>query len=114
MDIETITKLLDAGYTKADIDAMQSADGAGGKADEDAGKDDAPKGKEQDNAGAEDAGKVDEKGLADMVKTLSSTVEGLTATVKVLQDANAKDAKTDSVKTGDAIGDAMKSFIEKL
>ena len=109
MDIETITKLLDAGYTKADIDAMQGADSAGGKANEDAGKDDAPKGKEQD-----DAGKVDENGLADMVKTLSSTVEGLTATVKALQDANANGAKTDSVKTGDAVGDVMKSFIETL
>lgn len=114
MDIETITKLLDAGYTKADIDAMQGADSAGGKADEDAGKDDAPKGKEQDDAGAKDAGKVDENDLADMVKTLSSTVEGLTATVKALQDANANGAKTDSVKTGDTIGDTMKSFIETL
>jgi len=114
MDIETITKLLDAGYTKADIDAMQSADGAGGKADEDAGKDDTPKGKEQDDAGSEDAGKVDENGLADMVKTLSSTVEGLTATVKALQDANANGVRTDSVETGDAVGDVMKSFIETL
>lgn len=114
MDIETITKLLDADYTKAEIDAMQGNDNAGGQIDENAGAGDTPKGEEQGNAGAENAGKVDENGLADMVKTLSSTVEGLTATVKALQDANAKDAKTDSVKTGDAIGDAMKSFIEKL
>ena len=35
MDVETITKLLDAGYTKADIDAMSMGDTKG--ADESAG-----------------------------------------------------------------------------
>ena len=114
MDIETITKLLDAGYTKAEIDAMQSTDDAGGNADENAGADNSPKGKEQDDAGAENAGKVDENGLADMVKTLSSTVEGLTATVKALQDANANGARTPSPKATDEIKATMDSFIEKL
>lgn len=34
MDIETITKLLDAGYTKAEIDAMQSGNASSGEGDE--------------------------------------------------------------------------------
>lgn len=111
MDIETITKLLDAGYTKADIDKLQGADGAGGKADEDAGKDNPPKSEDQGNAGAEDAGAVD---VNETIKALTDTVAGLTATVKAMQDANAKGARTEDVSGGDKVMDTMKSFIEKL
>ena len=108
MDIETITKLLDAGYTKADIDAMQGTDSAGGQNDETAGK-------EQGDAGAKDAGKVEDGDeVAAMLKTLTDTVNGLTTTVKALQDANAKGAHTDKPKATDEIKAAMDSFIAKL
>lgn len=110
MDIETITKLLDAGYTKADIDKLQGADGAG---DEGAGKEEPPKDEEQAGAGAEDAGTVKDD-VAEMLKTLTDTVNGLTTTVKALQDANAKGAKTESPKATDEIKAAMDSFIAKL
>jgi hypothetical protein len=49
-----------------------------------------------------------------MLKTLTYTVNGLTATVKAMQDANAGKAHTDTPKAGDAIKAAMDSFIEKL
>ena len=115
MDIETITKLLDAGYTKADIDAMQGTDSAGGQTDESTGKENETAGKEQEDAGAKDTGKVENADeVAAMLKTLTDTVNGLTTTVKALQDANAKDAKTDSPKASDEIKAVMDSFMEKL
>lgn len=115
MDIETITKLLDAGYTKADIDAMQGTDNAGGQTDESAGKDTATASEKQGDAGAKDASKVENGDeVAAMLKTLTDTVNGLTTTVKALQDANAKGAQTKSPKATDEIKAAMDSFIEKL
>lgn len=113
MDIETITKLLDAGYTKADIDKLQGADVAGGEGNETAGKEEQATGEEQGNAGAENAGAVNDD-VTEMLKTLTDTVNGLTTTVKALQDANAKGAKTESAKATDEIKAAMDSFIAKL
>lgn len=113
MDIETITKLLDAGYTKQEIDAMQGNDNAGGQTDESAGKETATAGEEQGNAGAENAGAVDGD-VSAMLKTLTDTVNGLTTTVKALQDANAKGAKTEKASVTDEIKAAMDSFIDKL
>ncbi len=113
MDIETITKLLDAGYTKADIDKLQGADGAGSEGAESAGKEEPPKDEVQGNAGEENAGAVKDD-VAEMLKTLTDTVNGLTATVKALQDANAKGAHTSSPKATDEIKAAIDSFIAKL
>lgn len=113
MDIETITKLLDAGYTKADIDKLQGADSAGNEGGESAEKEELPKDEGQAGAGAEDAGTVKDD-VAEMLKTLTDTVNGLTTTVKALQDANAKGAKTESPKATDEIKAAMDSFIAKL
>lgn len=109
MEIETITKLLDAGYTKAEIDAMQSGNTTGGEGDEGTGKENPPTGEEQGNAGAENASEV-----APEIKALTETVNALTATVKAMQESNVKGAATKSASTGDKINDAMKSFIEKL
>ena len=115
MDIETITKLLDAGYTKADIDKLQGTDNAGSEGNEGAGETGAQAGETgaQGDAGAENTGAVNDD-VATMLKTLTDTVNGLTTTVKALQDANAKGAKTDSPKATDEIKAAMDSFIAKL
>lgn len=113
MDIETITKLLDAGYTKADIDKLQGNEPAGGESGEGAGKDEPQAGEEQAGAGEENAGAVNDD-VAAMLKTLTDTVNGLTTTVKALQDANAKGAHTTSPKATDEIKAAMDSFIAKL
>ena len=101
MDIETITKLIDAGYTKEDIKALESAgnEGAG-----------------NEGVGNESAGNESSQNLNidAAIKALTDTVNGLTATVKAMQDANAGKAHTDTPKAGDAIKAAMDSFIEKL
>lgn len=109
MDIETITKLLDAGYTKADIDAMQGGNIPSGESNEGAREEVTPTSEKPSNAGAENASDV-----APEIKALTETVNALTATVKAMQESNIKGAATDSPSAGDKINDAMKSFIEKL
>lgn len=111
MDIETITKLLDAGYTKADIDAMQGGDIPSGESDEGTREETAPTIEEQGNAGAENAGEVVQD---DAIKALTDTVNALTATVKAMQENNVKSVSTESPKTSDKIKAAMDSFIESL
>ena len=107
MDVETITKLLDAGYTKEEIDKMGAGpeDQAGpeaGEVNEDAGE----------KPG--DAGEIGQDiHIAAAIEALTNTVEGLKATVKAMQDSNAAGASTDN--TGkDSIGDTIKSFMETL
>lgn len=109
MNVETITKLLDAGYTKTEIDAMQSGDIPSGEGDERTGKEAPPTGEEQGNDGAEN-----ESALNPEIAALTKTVNELTATVKAMQENNVKGAATNTPSTGDKINDAMKSFIEKL
>ena len=109
MDIETITKLLDAGYTKADIDAMQGGNAPSGESNEGAGEENPPTGEEQGNAGAENEGEI-----APEIKALIETVNGLTATVKAMQEKNVSGAATQSPNTSDKIKEVMDSFIENL
>ena len=117
MDIETITKLLDAGYTKAEIDALAAEKGAGDQGGEGAGKEDQTAAKKPE--GAKDENKVEEKGaeigaeFGSALKALTDTVAGLKDTVKAMQEANINGAK----QTGgaaDPITDIMKSFIDRL
>lgn len=109
MDIETITKLLDAGYTKAEIDGLQSGNVSSGESNEGAREDVTPTGEESGNASAENASEV-----APEIKALTETVNALTATVKAMQESNVKGAATESPKTSDKIKAAMDSFIESL
>lgn len=111
MDNEQILKLIDAGYTKADIDAMQANNNAGGTVDENAGNENSSAGNEQGNAGAENASAVD---VNEMLKTLTETVNGLTATVKAMQDKAIAGASTETPKTSDKIKETMDSFINSL
>lgn len=115
MEIETITKLLDAGYTKAEIDAMQGGDSAGGETNEGAGEENKDAGEEQGNAGAENAGKIEQKvDINAAIENLTNTVTTLSNTVKAMQDANAKGARTESGNAGQGITDAVQDFINKL
>ena len=117
MDIETITKLLDAGYTKADIDALSKGDGAGDQGGEGAGNENQAAAKKPE--GEKDENKVEEKGaeigaeFGSALKALTDTVAGLKDTVKAMQDANINGAKQ-SGGTVDPITDIMKSFIDSL
>lgn len=114
MDNETILKLVNAGYTKAEIDAMGTENESAGNENESAGNEDA--GKEQGNAGAENAGKVNEAGqhvdVNAAITALTDTVAGLAATVKAMQDGNIQHAA--GGKATDKVKEVMDSFIEKL
>lgn len=109
MDIETITKLLDAGYTKAEIEALGANAGTSESEENLAGNEDA--GEIESKAGAQNAGEVVQD---DAIKALTDTVNTLTATVKAMQENNIKSVATESPKTSDKIKAAMDSFIESL
>ena len=114
MDIEKIEKFIDAGYTKAEIDALLSAgkpDGIQGKNENDpeGAKPEEPKGQSATDSAHDNA--VD---TAEMLKTLTNTVEGLTNTVKALQAANIKNANSGSAKPHDTIQETMDSFLKDL
>ena len=113
MDIETITKLLDAGYTKEEISALENNPKPEGKP-EDKPKEPKPEdkgtgeNKDQDKPKENEAGEVNEA-----IAALTKTVEGLTATVKAMQDANVKGA-TGGKPDANKVTDVMKSFIDTL
>ena len=107
MDVETITKLLDAGYTKAEIDALGANAGTSEGAESGAPNESSTE--ESSEASAQNASEV-----APEIKALTETVNALTATVKAMQESNVKGAATESPKTSDKIKAAMDSFIEQL
>ena len=108
MDIETITKLLDAGYTKEEISALENPKPEG-KPEEPKPEGGAPdKHEDQDKPKENEAGEVNEA-----IAALTKTVEGLTATVKAMQDANVKGA-TGGKPDENKVTDIMKSFIDTL
>lgn len=114
MDVETIKKFIEAGYTKADIDAMQGGNvsgsesaeekegpegTAGTKANQQTDLDtepDIPKGKEVDPT----------------IKALSDTVAELSDTIKKMQESNVR--KADGGTSTDKIKEVMDSFINEL
>lgn len=114
MDIEIITKLIDAGYTKAEIDAMQAGHDGGSETNENAGETTPDAGKEQGNVGEKNASEVNnpvEIGAA--IEALNNTVAGLKETVKAMQEKNLANASTDKPKK-DSINEAISSFMENF
>ena len=109
MDSEQICKLIDAGYTKAEIDAMQNGNGASGETNESAGKDDKDASEIPSNESTTNA--VEVKSTDDAIKALTDTVNALTETVKAMQNANIEKAATDKADNK-SVEDVMKSFID--
>lgn len=112
MDNETILKLVNAGYTKAEISAMFADASEGAETDESGAK-------EQTVASAENASEVKESvgeqfNVNAAITALNDTVAGLTATVKAMQTANVKGAVTESPKATDKVKATMDSFIFSL
>ena len=115
MDIETITKLVDAGYTKEEIKALESAgnEGAGAAengAGEGAGNNNEGAGKIEGNAGEENAGAVNTDAA---IKALTDTVNALTNTVKAMQEHNANSASGGKPEKT-SVDEVMKTFIDTL
>ena len=105
MDVETITKLIDAGYTKEEIKALESA------GNESAGNESAG----NEGAGNESEGNESAQNLnADAaIKALTDTVNALTNTVKAMQEHNANSA-TGGKAEKSSVDEVMKSFIDTL
>lgn len=115
MDIEQITKLIDAGYTKADIDAMQAGNGGSPETKQGAEEKDQTAGKGESGTAPENENKVTNNAtnFDSALKALTETVTGLTETVKAMQAANVAGAQTNG--GGDkTINDVMNSFIDTL
>ena len=108
MDIETITKLLDAGYSKDEIAALESA---GKTPDEGTGNEGA--GNEgAGNEGGEDEGAQNVNTDA-AIKALTDTVNALTNTVKAMQEHNANSASGGKPEKS-SVDEVMKSFVDAL
>lgn len=105
MNIETITKLIDAGYTKAEIGKMEATN-------EEVKTEEVKNEEVKTEVVKNEEVKTDD--AMELIKTLTATVEGLSNTVKAMQDANAEGAQTKSATKGDAIMDTINSFIETL
>lgn len=113
MDIETITKLIDAGYTKEEIAKLEG--GAGDQTGPSGGEDHAPAGEEQGASGSENAGKVEgSETMNAAIEALTKTVQGLENTVKAMQQNNVNSANSNTAHGTDKIKDAMDSFINAL
>lgn len=100
MTVEEIMKLLDAGYTKADIDKLMGGDagkgdqgGGDGKGDQagDAGKGDQGDGKTDQGDGKNEPG--------DAYAALMESVKDLKATVEAIQKANIDNANQNREET---------------
>ena len=113
MDIETITKLLDAGYTKEEIAKLEG--GAADQAGSSGGEDHATAGEEQGAASQENAGKIEgSDAMNAAIEALTKTVQGLENTVKAMQQNNVNTANSNTAHGTDKIKDAMDSFINAL
>ena len=108
MDIETITKLIDAGYTKEEIAALETAgtENAGAADNEDAGNEGAG------NEGGDDKGAQNVSTDA-AIKALTETVNALTNTVKAMQEHNANSASGGKAKKS-SVDEVMRSFVDGL
>ena len=113
MEYEQIIKLLDAGYTKAEIDAMQGGQPSGGEVDKGAGEEDKTAGEKQGASGAESAGEVKNDDIAATIKALSDTVNSLTSAVKAMQESNINGAKGGKPEAG-SVDEVLKSFIDTI
>lgn len=111
MDSEQIIKLLDAGYTKADIDKMEAK------------PDQKEIGTPDNTTGTETAGSSENKeekkevkkdlSADEAIKALTETVNSLTETVKAMQAKNINGATGGKAETN-TVEDVMKSFIDNL
>ena len=108
MDIETITKLIDAGYTKEEIKAFESAGNEGEESARNEGAGNEGAGNENEgNAGAQSVN------TDAAIKALTETVNSLNATVKAMQEKNANSASGGKPEKT-SVDEVMKTFIDTL
>ena len=105
MDLESTLKLINAGYTKDEIAAMEA-----GTTKQEPPKQETEQPKQEP---PKDTANVNGD-VAATINALTETVNGLNATVKAMQEANAKAASVQNNNTNDPIKAAMDSFLQSL
>ena len=107
MNVEEILKLIEAGFTAAEIRAMNA------KAPEDKPKD-SPEDKPKNSPEDKPKDNPEDKPLDNSaLSALNNTVESLNNTVKALQEANIKNASRDS-DGRESRAKTIQSFLESL
>lgn len=106
MTIEEKIKLIDAGYTKAEIEEMADpqSEQTDSAADENT----------EQNTAKENAQNEEKSEVNEQIKALNETVKTLTDTVKALQDSNIKNAKGEKPDTKSVIDETIKNFMESM
>ena len=113
MDLESTLKLINAGYTKDEIAAMEAGPETQEPPKQEQPNQEPPKQEQPKQEPPKDRANVSGD-VAATIKALTETVNGLNATVKAMQGANAKAATVQSNNTNDPIKAAMDSFLQSL
>ena len=110
MNGEEVLKLIDAGFTADEIRKM------GAKTEEsETGSGEEPvqgTGTEQSPEGAVHAGEIED--AKSIIESLTGEVSKLTETVRAIQEANIKNARTGSASAGDPVADQIQKFVSEL
>ena len=106
MDNDKLFKLIDAGYTKEEINKIF--------AEPDEGEKEPEPGMEPGEGSKEDESKVTPADNKATIAELTATIKELKETVKAMQESNAKTAKTEKPGVTDKIEEAIKSFTDSL
>ena len=115
MDLESTLKLINAGYTKDEIAAMEAGTPKTEPPKQEQPKQEPPKQETEQPKQEPPKDPANVSGdVAATIKALTETVNGLNATVKAMQEANAKAANVQSNNTNDPIKAAMDSFLQSL
>lgn len=110
MTYEETIKLIDAGYTKEEINAFESKQGGAAKTE------DEPKNKSADNTETKTETKVTDESAAinnEVFKDLVNSVKELKDTVKAIQDNAAKTAKVET-PTDSSIENLIADFTKNM
>lgn len=103
MELNEIITLINAGYTREDIEAMSAE-----PAPEVPSEELAPE------APSEESGADVNAALMEQIKTMSATISGLTTTVKALQENNQKTATIPEISSKQTTEEIIKGFIENM
>ena len=106
MDNDKLFKLIDAGYTKEEIEEIFAGSGEGAKEPE--------SGMEQGQGDQKHESEITPADKDATIAELTNTIKELKETVKAMQEANATGAKTEKPGVNDKIEGAIKSFIDTL
>ena len=106
MDNDKLFKLIDAGYTKEEIEKIFAGSGEGEKKPE--------PGVEQSEGDQEHEGKITPAQNDATIAELTATIKELKETIRAMQEANATGAKTEKPGVSDKIAETIKSFTDSL